>query len=103
MTPDALRRSRDAESRCTNRTCRDLCDSPSHLCCFLLLAYTLVIVVLVSKRRDDATDSVDVILQMSKHLRLFLCVDMLVWLESVRPVTSADTLVIHLVMLLRLR
>ena len=40
-------------------------------------------------------------LQMTKHLRLFLCIDMLVWLESFRPVTSAETCVIHLVMLFR--
>ena len=40
-------------------------------------------------------------LQMTKHLRLFLCIDMLVWLESLRPVTSAETCVIHLVMLFR--
>ena len=39
-------------------------------------------------------------LQMTKHLKLFLCIDMLVWLESFRPVTSAETCVIHQVMLL---
>ena len=41
-------------------------------------------------------------LQMTKHLKLFLCIDMLVWLESFRPVTSAETCVIHLVMLFSL-
>ena len=41
-------------------------------------------------------------LQMIKHLKLFLCIDMLVWLESFRPVTSAETYVLHLVMLFRL-
>ena len=40
--------------------------------------------------------------QMTQHLKLFLCIDMLVWLESFRPFTSAETYVLHLVMLFRL-
>ena len=38
-------------------------------------------------------------LQMTEHLRLFLCIDMLVWRESLRPITNAEAWVIHLVML----
>ena len=39
-------------------------------------------------------------LQMTKHLSLVCCINLVVWLESLRPIKSAETSVIHQVMLL---
>ena len=43
------------------------------------------------RKRADATDSDEASFQITKHLRLVLSIDMLVWFETLRPTRNGET------------